>query len=308
MDDAPVPQTNPAIIINPTVGPPTTTVLVAGSGFDPYAAIDVYFDTTDMALVVTNGAGGFGGGSVQQGIAIQVPTSALPGNHWITAVERYGIKATQKPFLVRTDWAQFRFEPDHKGVNPYENVLSPLTVGNLDLHWSYQTGSRVSSSPAVADGMVYAGSLDGHLYALNASSGALVWSYPMGSVSYSSPAVANGVVYVGSYDANLYALNASAGTLLWKYTTGYNINSSPMVANGAVYVSSWDDSLYALNASTGTLLWKYTTGSSIMLSSPAFANGVVYVGSDDDNLYALNASTGTLLWKYATGFPVNSSP
>ena len=155
-EETPTPA--PTVTINPTVGPPTTNVLVSGFGFDPYAAVDIYFDLTDLALAVTNGAGGFGGGSLQGGIAMQVPASALPGTHWITAVERYGIKAAQKPFLVRTDWAQFRFAPDHKGVNPYENVLSPDTVGNLDLHWSYQTGDHVYSSPAVANGVVYVGS------------------------------------------------------------------------------------------------------------------------------------------------------
>ncbi len=37
----------------------------------------------------------------------------------------------------------------------------------------------------------------------------------------SSPAVANGVVYVGSVmTRNLYAFNASTGALLWKYTDG----------------------------------------------------------------------------------------
>ena len=130
------------VAITPTVGPPTTTVSVSGSGFDPYAAVDIYFDTTDLARVVTNGSGIF------PQIAIQVPASALPGTHWITAVERYGknIKAAQTPFLVRTDWAQFHFSPDHKGVNPYENVLSPVTVGRMDLRWSYYTGERPASA------------------------------------------------------------------------------------------------------------------------------------------------------------------
>ena len=51
--------------------------------------------------------------------------------------------------------------------------------------------------------MVYVGSGDGNVYALNASTGAQLWSYPTGT-SLSSPAVANGVVYVGSNDGNIY--------------------------------------------------------------------------------------------------------
>jgi outer membrane protein assembly factor BamB len=61
----------------------------------------------------------------------------------------------------------------------------------------------------------------------------------------SSPAVANGVVYVGSYDNNVYALDASTGAKLWSYTTGNAIGSSPTVANGVVYVGSGDNNLYA---------------------------------------------------------------
>jgi hypothetical protein len=55
----------------------------------------------------------------------------FPGmSRWIGRnVQRVGGAAAQKAFLVRTDWAQFRFSLKHKGLNPYENVLSPATVG-----------------------------------------------------------------------------------------------------------------------------------------------------------------------------------
>ena len=83
--------------------------------------------------------------------------------------------AAQTPFNVRTNWAQFNFATNHNGLNPYENVLSPSTVGNLGLRWSYPTGNRVASSPAVANGVVYAGSLDNNVYALNATTEAQLW-------------------------------------------------------------------------------------------------------------------------------------
>src|ERR1017187_6945304 len=52
----------------------------------------------------------------------------------------------------------------------------------------------------------------------------------------SSPAVVNGVVYVGSYDNNVYALNAGTGAMLWQFTTGGSVDSSPAVSNGLVSV------------------------------------------------------------------------
>jgi outer membrane protein assembly factor BamB len=97
----------------------------------------------------------------------------------------------------------------------------------------------------VANGVVYVGSNDNNVYALNAETGALVWKYTTGVAVYSSPAVANGVVYIGSLDNNVYALKASTGALLWKYTTSNWVVSSPAVANGVVYVGSVDRNVYA---------------------------------------------------------------
>jgi eukaryotic-like serine/threonine-protein kinase len=57
--------------------------------------------------------------------------------------------------------------------------------------------------------------------------------------------VAGGVVYVGSYDYNVYALNARTGAKLWSYTTGYIVDSAPAVSNGVVYFGSADGNVYA---------------------------------------------------------------
>jgi outer membrane protein assembly factor BamB len=92
--------------------------------------------------------------------------------------------------------------------------------------------------------VVYVGSEDHSVYALNASTGALVWSDATRGMVDSSPAVANGVVYVGS-GRRVYALKASTGAKLWNYTTGDLVDSSPAIANGVVYVASFDNSVYA---------------------------------------------------------------
>jgi outer membrane protein assembly factor BamB len=285
----------PSITLSKKSGPPTSRILVSGRGFKPNVGVDIFFDTKDKALVVTNGRGEF------HDARIHAPRSARPGKHWVTALERNNDKGAQEPFLVQTDWAQFYFTPDHDGLNPYENVLNPRTVRSLQLEWSFATGhGGVISSPAVVSGVVYVGSFDNNVYALDARTGAKLWSYTTGAGVYSSPAVADGVVYVGSFDNNVYALDARTGAKLWSYTTGRIVESSPAVADGVVYVGSYDDNVYALNARTGAKLWNYATGYPVT-GSPAVANGVVYAGSNDGNLYALNAHTGAKLWSYFAG-------
>ena len=189
-------------------------------------------------------------------------------------------------------------------VGSRDAYLYALDASTGDLLWRYETGGSVVSSPAVSGGVVYVGSTDNRLYALDASTGDLLWRYETGGSVVSSPAVSGGVVYVGSTDNRLYALDASTGDLLWRYETGGEVFSSPAVSGGVVYVGTRDDYLYALDASTGDLLWRYETGGEVF-SSPAVSGGVVYVGSDDDHLYALDASTGDLLWRYETGGDVD---
>src|SRR5271157_2494544 len=73
--------------------------------------------------------------------------------------------------------------------------------------WNYTTGGSVTSSPAVSNRLVYFGSEDNNVYAINASNGAEIWIYPTKGSVDSSPVVTNGTLYIGSDDDNLYALS-----------------------------------------------------------------------------------------------------
>ena len=76
----------------------------------------------------------------------------------------------------------------------------------------------------------------------------------------SSPAVANGVVYFGSHDRFLYAVDAATGELRWRYETRGKVKSSPSVSNGTVYVGSWDKRMHAVDIETGLVKWTFETG------------------------------------------------
>lgn len=280
----------PSVTLSKKSGPPTSQILVSGRGFEPNVGVDIYFDTKDEALVVTNSRGEL------KAARAYAPRSARPGHHWVTVLERNNDKGAQKPFLVQTNWSQFHFDADGTRWNPYENVLNPKNVVNLAEKWIYHLGEPNGSSPAVVDGVVYVAG--GPLYAIDAYTGTLLWSYVVNGSSV-PPAVADGIVYFGSADDNVYALNAQNGAPLWTFKTGALVSSSPAVVDGVLYIGSADGKLYALNALTGAKLWSYTTGGYV--SSPVITDGVVYIGSDDDNVYAVHASNGALLWKYKTG-------
>jgi hypothetical protein len=105
------------------------------------------------------------------------------------------------------DWAQEGNGPTHLRTNPAETVLSPTTVTGLGQAWSAPVG-ETRAGPVVVDGVVYAGSVDGRVHALDAATGASIWSVATTGEIRGSPAVAGGLVYVGCGSGALRALDA----------------------------------------------------------------------------------------------------
>ena len=143
------------------------------------------------------------------------------------------------------------------------------------------------NSPAVANGIVYAGCEGDIFYALDASTGTQIWNCSTGSSDCSTPAVAGGIVYVGTITTGVNALDADTGAKIWNYRTPSWVKSSPAVAGGIVYFGCADGNIYALDAYTGAKLWSYDTKSnSGVSSSPAVVGGVVYIGANNHYVYA----------------------
>jgi len=147
-----------------------------------------------------------------------------------------------------------------------------------------------TSSPAVADGMVYvAGPYNGVLYALDTATGATVWTATAGFTVEGTPAVGGGIVYAllgrGLGSADLRALNADTGAVVWA-VPGTSLSSpssvSPVVANGVLYTGTAGGVLVARDAATGTILLTDSTAirSTRSYSAVVVANGAVYARRD----------------------------
>ncbi|HEX3351667.1 MAG TPA: PQQ-binding-like beta-propeller repeat protein [Terriglobales bacterium] len=174
------------------------------------------------------------------------------------------------------------------------------------------------SSPAVWNGMVYFGSGDGNVYALDGASGALKWKFHTGDVVHASPAIADGALFIGSWDSYFYALDAATGKEKWRFKTGedhdiYNqvgIQSSAAVVDGVVYFGCRDSNLYALDAATGQKKWAFNNKGSWVIASPAVQGDKVYFAtSDSAMLYAADVKSGAPIFSLNfKHWPMFSSP
>jgi outer membrane protein assembly factor BamB len=102
-----------------------------------------------------------------------------------------------------------------------------------------------------------------HLYALNTSNGTTKWSTEMSDYSTSSPVVANGVVFTGSFDHQVHTFNATTGAKLWASGFNGAVNgglpASVAVLNGWVYAGSEDKNVYGFTDTPGDPVASYVT-------------------------------------------------
>lgn len=192
--------------------------------------------------------------------------------------------------------------------------------------------ARGWSGTAFLDGIIYAGTTDGRVVAINASSRDELWSRSFvtqasGGLScgpstvaaaiYATPLVDGDSVYVGSYTAHggrVYALTMTDGEIIREYPIGGAyigaIVGSPVIDNGTIYVSSSDGRVYALAIPTFTRRWESDPPLADKLwASPSVVGDSLYVSTFDGRIYALSAETGELSeWSFEAEAGFASSP
>ncbi|HEX7338705.1 MAG TPA: outer membrane protein assembly factor BamB [Rhodanobacteraceae bacterium] len=115
------------------------------------------------------------------------------------------------------------------------------------------------------------------------------------------PAVAHGLFAVGTLDGHVYALDAKTGKPLWRSTVSAGVISKPAIVGERVVVRTNDGKVFCLDAKTGKQEWVYDQGVVPLLSlrgngSLLVAKGVVFFGSDSGQLVALRLDNGDKLW------------
>jgi len=192
------------------------------------------------------------------------------------------------------------------------------------VQWTFKAAGPIVTSPAIADGVVYIGSLSGHLYAIDQQTGQQKWQFKSSRPIASSATVVDGTLYFVSSAGSIVALDIATGQPRWTYATEYErkfeaknlhgypspaqtipdawdvFTSSPAVVSGKVYFGGGDGNVYAVDARSGVLQWKFAT-QDVVHASPAVVGNTVYIGSWDGHLYAIDAETGQQKWVFQGG-------
>ena len=147
------------------------------------------------------------------------------------------------------------------------------------------------------------------LYAIQASNGNVRWKFNTNVPIGHTPTVIGNVIYFGSYDKKVYALqdNTTGYQTLWSREVDSGISTNPIVENGNVFIGSRGGYFYALNASNGSIAWQYPASNAEPLGTIAYSaasDGTnLYFATNDNYAYALNATSGSLVWKSSQTLP-----
>ena len=201
--------------------------------------------------------------------------------------------------------------------------------------------ARGWAGPASNDGVVYVGTVQGSVVAVNSSTRNMEWSYAIttaapssflscgqGSTSttiYSTPVVDGDLVYVASYSGRVLALSTVArqegldfpqkryGEWQWNCPSeGKESNAivADLVITGdAVFLCSSNGRVYSLDKEFGDLNWESQKLTEKLWTAPTIQGDTVYVSTYDNKIQTLSVNTGDLLsWTYESAAGFASQP
>lgn len=195
------------------------------------------------------------------------------------------------------------------------NIIWVYTRPGEKKYSLYSYADYYQSSPVCDHSVVYFGSGNGNIYAIDAGSGQEKWHFQTGGVVHATPVIKNGKLYVGSFDGFFYALSLE-GKLQWKFkSVGHRyfplgeFQGSPAIDVAQIIVGSRDYNLYAIDTGKGFCHWNLAFPKGWAIGKPVIKDKVLYVGSSDDQLFmAIDPATGKSIWKTSLQFNIFGGP
>lgn len=188
--------------------------------------------------------------------------------------------------------------PVYSGTTVYfasGGTLFALNSSDGATLWQYpadgKPGPAFSTTPAIADGFVYATNDGAQVVKLAAQTGKEVWKVKLDGALRSAPVISDGTVFFGSSNSHCYAVSAETGQTLWDVATNGTITGSPTVTGGLVVFTSADDTVYSLNTRTGRKAWSVPFDSDPSIVPVAYDGRTVYITAGD-TIYSLDPNSG----------------
>ena len=193
--------------------------------------------------------------------------------------------------------------PVSNGENVYfasmDSNLYALRASNGNKLWERDLGGTVVADLAIDDsGIIYLGTFNQEILAINGANGLVKWSKPTEGWIWGGPSVVDGIVYVGDLEGFLYAFDANTGRELWRVTADGAIASSPLIANEHVYIGTENGQVMSVDLA-GRIQWTKTIVGQAY-GTPILAGDLIVIGLvEGDNVAIAFDFNGNQVWAFA---------
>jgi outer membrane protein assembly factor BamB len=201
------------------------------------------------------------------------------------------------PASNRDDWLLFRGNAQQSGI------ADSRLPDKLETLWTFKTEDAIENAVAVSGRVVFAGSMDENLYAIDLAKGKQKWKYK-GAPFKAAPAVRGGLVYAGDIDGNLHCLDAAKGTKKWIFESGAEIGGVNFHGPDILFASH-DENLYCVDKN-GKKRWNFKTSGQIY-GSPAVADGKTFLVGCDSLMHVIDVNKGREIRKVNLGAQTGAS-
>ena len=184
-----------------------------------------------------------------------------------------------------------------------------LDAGSGNVVWEGRVPAPMRAAPTVADGRVFAITLDNAVYAFNAEDGSELWQHVgfqelAGLVGAASPAVSGSTVIAPYSSGEIFALLAENGRELWSDNLATrnrtdqssdlaDIRALPVIDSERVFAISHSGRMAALDMRRGLRAWDISLGGKEM---PWVAGDFIYVVTKEAQLVAVTRDQGRVRW------------
>ncbi len=133
------------------------------------------------------------------------------------------------------------------------------TVGD-----TYFTKGDIQAGASTAYGIIYFGSRDFNIYALNAEKGHGMWNMKeRGSWIIATPVVADSLAFAGTSDTHaFYCFDAFNGEVKWRIGLNMRVYGKAAFHKGNVLFGCFNGKLYCADKKSGNIIWEFQSDDS----------------------------------------------
>jgi outer membrane protein assembly factor BamB len=147
--------------------------------------------------------------------------------------------------------------------------------------WTVRAGRRFISPVQIRETIMYGGSVDRKVYAVDLRSGDVIWSARLSGMVTGGVLLSGDTVYAATSrpEGRVYALRRSNGKQIWRRSTG-PIGAPLALISGVLVAQTQRGDVVGLDPREGKIRWRRRAGVARVAAMPAGAGGLLVATTD----------------------------